>query len=301
MSSPAESANRPTAARPVGVALPVLFVLLWSTGFIGAKFGLPDADPLMLLALRYTAAALLMVAIAFMAGARWPRGRALIRTAIVGLLIQGCYLVGVFEAIERGMPPAVIALIVGLQPLVTGALAGPILGETVRPRQWVGLALGLAGVALVLSDRLSLPRNIFGGVGFGLIALGGITIGTLYQKRFMGPSDARSGAAVQYIVCALACWPLALLTGETRVAFTPTFLFALGWLTIILSVVTINLFFALIKRGSAAAIVSLMYLVQPVTALLAYIFFGTPIGLPALAGMALVMAAVALINRPGAA
>lgn len=287
-----------TSERPIGALLPAIFVLLWSTGFIGAKFGLPDADPLILLALRLSSAAVIMTGIALASGATWPRGLELRRTLIAGLLIQACYLGGVFEALDTGIPAAITALLVGLQPLVTGALSGPILGVKVRPRQWAGLALGVVGVALVMADKVSLPKGAMGGLGFALLALTGITIGTLYQKKYLTAIDARASTAVQYGSCALLFWPLVYLTGETRLNWTVNMVFSLGWMTVVLSIMTLTLFLNLIKRGSAASVVSLMYLVPPVTALEAWFFFRDPIGWLAVIGMGVVMLAVALVNRP---
>lgn len=273
------------------------FVLLWSTGFIGAKFGLPYAAPMVFLAWRFLFAAGLLGGLALLAGvARPERPIAYLHAAVAGLLIQGAYLGGVFEAISHGMPAGISAMIVSLQPLLTGALVGLVLRERVSPRQWLGLALGLVGVALVLWEKLSLAGLGPVPVGFALAALVGITAGTLYQKRFGGSLDARANSAIQYAVCAALFWILAPIEG-LEVAWTGSFVFALGWLTLALSCGAIMLFLILIERGSAARVASLMYLVPPVTALIAFLMFGEQLGLLALAGLAVIAVGVALVNR----
>ncbi len=285
------------------VLISIAFIGLWHTGFIGAKLGLPHAPALTFLLVRFAAAAALLAGVAVLVGAPWPKGRALLHTSVAGLLVHGVYLGGVFVAIGMGLPAGVTALIVSLQPLLTGALAGGLLGETVTRRQWLGLALGLVGVAFVLWEKLvpvlDQPGQLvgwLGALGCAGAALAGITLGTLYQKRFGGSMDLRSGSAVQYAVCAAAYLPVAALTEDMRIDWTGDFIIAFLWLTLVLSVAAISLFYILIRRGDAARVASLMYLVPPLTATTAYFLFGETLGVTALIGMGIVALAVGLVT-----
>ena len=291
-----------TAPRPSaflqGVGIPALFVALWSTGFIGARLGLPHAGPLTFLALRYALAAGLLALVALATRAPWPRRPAEIgHYAAAGLLVHGVYLGGVFVGISLGVEAGLSALIVGLQPLLTAALAGAVLGERVAPRQWAGLGLGLLGVALVLARKLG------GGLGDALGALAcvsalfGITAGTLYQKRFCAGMDLRTGSAVQFAAAGLATAPLALLFEDNRVSWTGDFVFALLWLVLVLSLGAVSLLYVLIRRGAASRVASLFFLVPPCTALIAWPLFGETLGPVALLGMALTAAGVALASQ----
>jgi drug/metabolite transporter (DMT)-like permease len=277
-------------------AMPVLFVLLWSTGFIGSKLGVPHAQPLILLAMRFVAAGAILAAIGLASGAPWPRGRALLHTALVGLLVQGLYLGGVFEAIFHGMSAGVAALVVSLQPLITAILAAPLFGERVVARQWAGLVLGLVGAAMVLYDRLGGGAGDIWALLFVVAALAGITGGTLLQKRFGGAIDLRTGTATQYLLCAALFFVAAPLAESIQIDWTPSFVFALTWLVVMLSVGAVSIYFWLIRRGSAAKVTSLMYLVPAVTALMAA-FLGERLGLTAIAGMGMVAIGVILVNR----
>ncbi len=279
-------------------AVPGLFVVLWSTGFIGAGLGLPHAGPLTFLALRFVLAAGLLALIALATRAPWPRGAAeLGHAAAAGLLVHGVYLGGVYVGISLGVEAGVAALIVGLQPLLTAALAGAVLGERVAPRQWAGLALGLLGVALVLARRLGQgPGDALGALAC-VVALIGITAGTLHQKRHCAGMDLRSGGVVQFAAAGLATGAAALLLEDTRVEWTPGFVFALLWLVLVLSLGAVSLLYLLIRRGAAARVASLFFLVPPCTALIAWPLFGEALGPVALAGMALTALGVALASR----
>lgn len=289
-------------------ATPILFVLLWSTGFIGAKYGLPYAEPYTFLFVRFVCVlAVLFVLIQFL-NERWPREpRLWLHIGIAGMLVHGLYLGAVFTAIGLGMPAGVTALIVGLQPLVTAILARFWLGETINSRQWLGILLGLAGIVLVMSEQLDLdnPGQLF--VGFGWVAilrafsaLLGISIGTLYQKRYCTGMPLVTGTFIQYLgaclVLGLGAWLF-----ETRVIdWTPTFTLALLWLIFGLSIAAILLLMTLIRRGAASRVASLFYLVPPVTAIEAWILFGESLGFVALAGIAVAVAGVALaVKQPG--
>ncbi len=277
--------------------MPGVFVLLWSTGFIGAKFGVPYAGPATFLALRCVIVAAILGAVALATRAPWPRSRAdLFHVVLAGLLLQGVYLGGVFAAISHGVEAGVSSLIVGIQPLLTAVLAGPYLGERITRRQWLGLALGLAGVALVVANKTGIGTGTPLGYALAVLALLGITIGTVYQKRFCAAIDLRAGNAIQFAVCALVFFGFAKVFETMQVDWTPRFVFALAWLCFVLSIGAISLLYVLIRRGDAARVASLFYLVPPCTAVMAYFLFGETLDLAALAGMALVVIAVALVN-----
>ena len=283
------------------VGVPALFVVLWSTGFIGARLGLPHAGPLTFLALRFGLAAGLLVLVALATRAPWPsRPAELGHYAVAGLLVHGVYLGGVFVGISLGVEAGVSALIVGLQPLLVAALAGVFLGERVARPQWAGLGLGLLGVALVLARKLGQgPGDALGGLAC-VAALFGITAGTLYQKRHCAGMDLRTGSVVQFAAAGLATAPLALLFEDNRVSWEGGFVFALLWLVLVLSLGAVSLLYVLIRRGAAARVASLFFLVPPCTALIAWPLFGEALGPVALVGMALTAAGVALASRGAA-
>jgi drug/metabolite transporter (DMT)-like permease len=294
---------RPQAPGTLVAAMPVLFVLLWSTGFIGAKYGLPYAEPLTFLVVRFVLVIVLLGAVAVLTRAPWPDDPRLIaHLAVSGILVHAIYLGGVFASIHRGLPSGISALIVGLQPLLTASVAGRLLGERVAPRQWLGLGLGLGGVALVLSTRLTgLNLDGFGwdAIASAVAALGGITAGTLYQKRFCTGMDLRSGAVIQY-AGALVLVGIGAVSFETmHIVWTMDFMLAMAWLVLVLSVGAISLLMALIRMGEAARVASLFYLVPPVTAVLAWALFGEQLGGIGLLGMVVAVAGVALVIRRG--
>ena len=277
---------------------PVLFVGLWSTGFIGAKLGLPYAEPFTFLLLRFLIVVVLLVGAAQVVRAPWPRTWTEVRHgAIAGLLIHGVYLGGVFAAIDHGVPAGIAALIVGLQPLLTAIASGPYLGESISPRQWLGVLIGLIGVTLVVSEKLSFDMGALTGVGFAVAALLGITVGTLYQKRHGGGMNLFTGSAVQFAAAALFMLIAAVAFETMKVEWTGEFVFALGWLVVVLSLGAISLLYLLIRRGAAAKVASLFYLVPPVTAVMAFVLFGETLGPMAIAGMAAAVVGVALVTK----
>lgn len=277
--------------------MPGLFVLLWSTGFIGAKFGLPYVEPLTFLLVRLSIVAAVLGLVGLALHAPWPRRPVdVLHVSVAGILVHGVYLGGVFKAISLGLPAGVSALVVGLQPLLTATLVGPLLGERVSARQWAGFALGLAGVVLVVWEKLALEPGYGAGLALSVVSLLAITVGTLYQKRFCSGMDLRTGTAIQYAATSALLLPLALGLETMEIRWTGEFVFALAWLSLVLSVGAIFLLFALIRRGAAARVASLFYLVPPVTALMAWAMFDERLGLPALAGMALAAIGVALVN-----
>jgi len=279
-------------------AAPGVFVLLWSTGFIGAKLGLPDAEPLTFLLLRFAIVCCLLLALALGLRRPWPSGRLhIFHIAVAGVLLHGGYLGGVFSSIQRGMPAGLVALIVGMQPLLTALLGGRLLGEHVGAKQWTGLLLGFAGVALVLSGKLALAGLSTGGLLLALLALLSITAGTVYQKRYCGQMDLWTGSLVQFAASGLVFLPLALTSESMHINWSGSFLFALGWLVLVLSLGAISLLHQLIRRGAATRVSALFYLTPPTTALLAWGMFGEQLDLPAMAGMALAAFGVALALR----
>lgn len=281
--------------------MPGVFVLLWSTGFIGAKYGLPFAEPFTFLALRFAVVIALLAIVIGVSKAQWPRDPKLIlHLAVSGLLVHAIYLGGVFGAIRLGVPAGLVALVAGLQPLLTATVVGPLLGERIGRRQWLGLGLGLIGIAMVLSTRLTGIRfDGFGwdGMAFALAALIGITAGTLYQKRFCTGMDLQTGTLIQYMAALAVLAPIALSTESMEIRWTMTFVLALGWLVLVLSLGAISLLMTLIRLGEAAKVASFFYLVPPMTAILAFVLFDEALTPIALAGMAATAVGVALVVR----
>lgn len=278
--------------------MPGIFILLWSTGFIGARFGLPHAEPFTFLVLRFAILTILLGGFSLLVGAPWPtEWRQVMHLTVTGLLLHCTHLGGIFYAIGKGMPVAVIALIVGTQPLLTAILAGPLLGERITLRQWVGFFLGLAGVALVVGSKLGAELGGMEGLTAAALALLGITLGTLYQKRYGGQMDLRSGATLQFAICTVIMIPMAFAFETTVVHWTGEFVFALAWLVIVLSVGAMSLLLLMIRRGGASKVASLFYLVPPVTTLIAYFVFGETLSTVALLGMVISVFGVALVVR----
>ena len=277
--------------------LPALFVVLWSTGFIAAKYGLPYAPPLKFLLVRFSLVAALMTLVAVATRARWPAHlREVVHVAIAAWLVHGVYLGGVFVSIAHGMPAGTSAMLVGLQPIVTVFLARLWLDEAISARQWLGLLLGLAGVYLVVRHRVALDHDL-ASLWPIVAALLGISIGTLYQKRHAAHVDLRAGAVIQFTACALLYAPLVAWLEPAPIAWTHEFVFALGWSVLVLSVGAINLLYVLLRHGAAADVARLFYLVPPVTALMAWPLFGETLGLFGVLGMAVAAVGVALVNR----
>ncbi|RRR70821.1 MAG: DMT family transporter [Candidatus Viridilinea halotolerans] len=289
------------AAHPRLVAIiPWVFVLLWSTGFIGARLGLPYIEPFTFLGIRFVIVSTLLAGLALLLRSPWPRSwRALGHIAVAGLLLHGGYLGGVFIAIDNGMPAGISALIVSLQPILTAVIAQPLLGERVAGRQWVGLLLGLLGVGMVVGEKILLVSGVpliapISMVGI-TVALFSTTLGTIYQKRFGGRMPLISGTALQYVAAGIFMIPLALLVETGTIMWTPELLFALVWLVLVLSIGAILLLMLLLRLNSTARVASLFYLVPPSTALQAYFIFGEALGPLALAGMVVASLGVALV------
>ena len=285
-------------ARAAALA-PSLFVVLWSTGFIAAKYGLPYAPPLTFLLYRFALVASLMAVVCAVTGARWPSQRLeYVNVAIAAWLVHGLYLGGVFVALSKGLPAGTAAMLVGLQPIATVFLARIWLGEPVILRQWAGLLLGLVGVWLVVRHKVSLDADPIALAAIA-VALVGISVGTLWQKRHASHVDLRTGAVIQFAACAIVYLPLALaFESQNDVRWTPEFVFALGWSVLVLSVGAISLLYWLLRHGAAAGVARLFFLVPPVTAVMAFAMFGERLDATAIAGMALIVVAVALARPP---
>ncbi len=280
----------------VTIAAP-LFVVLWSTGFIGAKFGLPYAEPLTFLSLRFAIASVALALWSLMSRSPWPRGGEWGHLMLVGVLLHGAYLGGVFVAIWLGVGAAVSALVVSMHPILTVLLARWVLGETMTRMQWFGLLLGITGVLLVVGEKLGAGSGNMVGIGLCLMSLLSISVATLYQKRFCSTAPMRSGTAIQFAAAFAALAPLALWLETNRIEWTGDFIFALGWLVIVLSIGAIGLLMVLIRQDSAGRVASLFFLIPPCTALMSWALFGETFGIAALAGIIIAVTGVALVMR----
>ena len=287
--------------------MPAVFVLIWSTGFIVAKFGLPFAPPLTFLALRYAfSIACFLVWIGF-SRVRWPSGRSQwLHLALTGVLMHAGYLGGVWVAVMGGMGSGLAALIVGLQPVLTAlwlswaaSSGGASQAQSqVTPRQWVGLALGLGGLLLVVARKFGSGSEVTAlTLGCAVFALFSITVGTLYQKHFMQPTDVRSANASQLAAALLVTLPFTFLETEA-ITWNSQFIGAMAWSVLALTLGGSSLLYLLIQRGAATAVTSLLYLVPPTTALMAWVLFGESITLATVAGTALTALGVSLVVRP---
>jgi drug/metabolite transporter (DMT)-like permease len=279
-------------------AMPWLFVLIWSTGFIVARYGMPNSPPFTFLLWRYVFSILCFVLWVKWARVPWPQGRVQWwHLAVTGVLMHAGYLGGVWAAVKVGMGAGLTALIVGLQPVITAIWLSARGGHVTR-RQWQGLALGFVGLAMVVSRKLE------GGIEVTpwsltmiTMALVSITTGTLYQKRFVQPCDVRSANAVQLMAAYLVTLPLALLETEPAL-WNAEMTWAMVWAVLVLTLGGSSLFYILIQRGAAASVTSLLYLVPPTTAVMAWVLFNEPITLVTLAGIVVTAAGVSLVVRP---
>ena len=278
---------------------PPLFVLLWATGFVVARLVAPYADPLTFLTVRFLLAALLLAGMAAVLRAPWPTTGPGWRDGLVaGVLLHGGYLGAVFWAVKHGLPAGIAALVAGFQPLATGVLVGPALGERVSPRRWAGIGIGALGGALVVSPKVGLP----GGVPLVPLAVcfGGMlsfTAGTLWQKRTGATADLRTNTAVQYLGAVVLTVPVALLTETGRLDPTPALLFGMAWSVLGMSIGAIGLLMLLIRGGAVAGVAALLYLVPPVSALMAFGLFGEILAPVQIVGMGVAAVGVAVASR----
>ena len=283
-------------------AMPWVFVLIWSTGFIVARYGMPHAPPMKFLAVRYALSILCFLPWIVLAGVKWPSDRRqALHLAVTGVLMHAGYLGGVWAAVKAGMGSGLSSLIVGIQPVLTAIWLTSVGGQHVSRRQWFGLLLGFAGLVLVVSRKFGAggpgDQATWLNLSFAVMALFAITAGTLYQKRFVMPCDVRSANTVQLLAALLVTLPLALMESETM-RWNAELAGAMAWSVLGLTLGGSSLLYMLIQRGAAASVTSLMYLVPPCTALIAWLLFAEPITSVTLAGTALTAFGVSLVVRP---
>lgn len=282
-------------------AAPSIFVVLWATGFVGARYAVPWAEPFLFVLCRFALTLVLLGILMLLM--RSPRIAPLqaVNAMIAGVFMQAIYLGGVFWAISRGLPAGLTALIVGLQPPITAVMAGIFLGEHVGRRHWTGMAIGLVGVAIVLSPTLGEAAAGVTGptLTAAFLAVVAMSAGTVWQKRFVGRADLVTGTLFQYLGGALAIGAASLAFEHGRIEFTGELIFALAWLVIVLSIGAIFLLMYLLREGEVAKVASLFYLVPAVTALMTWLLFGENLSLVQIAGMAVTAAGVALATRGG--
>lgn len=293
------SAPRTAASLPW---MPAVFVVIWSTGFIVARYGMPHAPPMGFLAWRFALSVLLFAAWVGWSRAAWPQDRRqLLHLAVLGLLIQAGYLGGVWSAVKLGLGAGTTALIVGLQPVLTALWVARAsrTPQPVAPLQWLGLALGFGGLLLVVGDKLGAGEITPANLALCVLALLAITAGTLYQKRHVKPCDARTANAIQLAAALLVSLPLVPLETGTFI-WHPDVMLAMAWSVLALTLGGSSLLLLLIQRGAATQVTSLMYLVPPCTAVLAFWMFAEPLSLAVVGGMALCAVGVALVLRGGA-
>lgn len=276
--------------------MPAVFVVIWSTGFIVARYGMPYAPPMKFLAWRYFFSVTCFAAWAFFAGAVMPSDPRQVRhLAVTGVLMHAGYLGGVWAAVKLGMGAGLAALLVGLQPVLTAVWVSSR-GGSVSPRQWAGLALGFGGLALVVWQKLGLGEINRLNLLLALGALLSITAGTLYQKRFLAPCDVRTASLVQLCAAFAVTLPLALLEPESM-QWNAQLMGAMAWSVLALTLGGSSLLYLLIQRGAATAVTSLLYLVPPCTAVMAWLLFGEALGASTVAGMALTALGVSLVVK----
>jgi drug/metabolite transporter (DMT)-like permease len=276
--------------------MPAVFVVIWSTGFIVARYGMPHAPPMKFLAMRYILSVVAFALWAWLARAAFPRNRGqLLHLGVTGVLMHAGYLGGVWAAVKSGMGAGLAALLVGLQPVLTAFWVSARGGE-VSARQWLGLALGLAGLVLVVWQKLGLGEVNGLNLLLALGALVSITTGTLYQKRFVQTSDVRAANLVQLAAAFVVTLPLALIEREPM-GWNAQLAGAMAWSVLALTLGGSSLLYLLIQRGAATSVTSLLYLVPPTTAVMAWVLFGEPVTALAVAGMALAAVGVSLVVR----
>jgi drug/metabolite transporter (DMT)-like permease len=281
-----------------GFLIAAAFVLLWSTGFLGGKLGLPYAEPMTFLALRFGIVAVVLVIWVILTGREWLRRDQIADQLLIGALVHSLYLGGVFAGLALGVEAGVAAMIVGLQPIATALVARQFLGERLVPVQWLGMVLGLAGVAIVIARKMEAGLGEPLGVLFCFSSLIGIAFGSILQKSRSKDTPMVSGNAVQFMSGAACCAIVALIFEDMLVQWSGEFVFALGWLIIVLSLGAVALLYWMIQRGAASEVASLFFLVPPCTAIFAWLLFDETLGVLKLLGMAITAVGVLLVNRP---
>lgn len=282
-------------------AAPVVFVLLWSTGFIGSRLGSPYAEPFTFLALRFGIVLALLIPVAALVGYHARNWSERVNSMVTGMLIHGVYLGGVFWSIRHGMPPGISALIVSLQPILTALLSAPLLGEDLSPRHWLGLGLGLAGTLMILEPGLATALGADSGItaatiGANIVALLGITAATIYQKRNSTGTNLLAGTVWQYVGAVLLVGAGSLLLETKVIHWTPEFIFALGWLVLVLSIGAVLLLMLLIRSSAVVSVSGLFYLEPAIVAVIAWFMFGDVLNPFQIAGLAIATIAVLMIS-----
>jgi len=279
-------------------AMPGVLAVLWSSGFIGAKFGLPYAEPATFLAYRYALVAAILIIVSTLTKAPWPGSPiTYFHLSVVGLLMQVAGVGGVFYGISLGVDAGVTALINGLQPVLVAIIAVSLLGERASTIQWVGFIMGLGGTVLVIWRKLDLGVGTPLGMFLPVCSLLALSIGLTYQKKFCEEMDLRTGMFVQTTAAAIGMWIISLSLETGTIEWTGEFIFAFIWLTVVLSLGAITLLLYLIRRGQASRVSSLFFLVPPITAIISYFMFDETFGPIALTGMIVAVVGVALVNR----
>jgi drug/metabolite transporter (DMT)-like permease len=281
--------------------MPWVFVLIWSTGFIVARYGMPHAPPLSFLSLRYALSVACLVAWSRMAQAAWPQHpRQWLHLAVTGTLVHAGYLGGVWAAVKSGMGAATAALLVGMQPVLTAVWLSTRRGASggARParREWFGLLLGLIGLSLVVEGKLDIGEVTSLNLALAMVALLSITFGTLYQKRFVAPCDVRTANSVQLLAALAVSLPFAMLESEPM-RWHPHLIGAMAWSVLVLTIGGSSLLYLLIQRGAATRVASLLYLVPPCTAVFAWLLFGEAFTAVMLLGLLLTVLGVAMVVR----
>jgi len=299
MKNPANPVGVPPQHAPDWIAFaPASFVILWSTGFIGMRLGAPYAEPFTFMALRMAIVVAILLVAAWVFRAPWPTDRtAIMHAAVAGLLVHATYLSGVLYAISMQLPLGFTALIAGLQPILSAFISRLFLGERLSKIQWLGMLLGFAGVMLVVAAKFSAGEVRASALIAALVALLGITLGTLYQKRYCTAMDLRTSGVIQFSATGVVLFVFAMLF-ETRVVnWTPQFGFALGWLAIVLSLGAISILYVMIRHGATSKVASLFFLTPSVTAMMAYLLFGESLAPLAVAGLLVSAIGVAMVTR----
>lgn len=283
---------------PKHIILPLIFVTLYGSGFVGAKLGLPYAPPLTFLMWRFAFSSILLTLIAILLRSPWPQEiKNISHIMVAGLLMQATFSAGVFVAIYLGVSPAVSALIIALQPILVALGAGPILRETVFLRQWLGLLLGLVGVALVVSHNITFSYTHIEGIMMAILGLLGLTIGNLYQKRFCSNMNIFTGGVIQSIAAFSSVFVAALVFESMAITWSGQFLFALTWMTAGVSVGAVSLLYVLIRQGEVSQVASIFYLVPVSTAVLSFALYHQTIDLIGILGMVITATGIIFVNK----
>lgn len=278
--------------------MPIIFVILYGSGFVGVKLGLPYTEPLTFLSLRFICSTALLYLMTICLRAPWPRKpQEIVHIMVAGLLMQGVFSVGVFEAIQLGISPATSALIIALQPILVALGAAPVLGTKIRLPQWCGLLLGLLGVLLVVSHKLTFSHTHMMGLAMSFVGLLGLTAGNLYQKRFCSHMNILSGGMIQSVTTAIVVSVAAFLFESMQVSWTPQFIFALAWMSVVVSIGALSILYLLLRHGEMAQVASLFYLVPVSTAIIAFFVYHEVIDMLGIAGIFTTALGIILVQR----